>query len=83
VAGCVDLVVHLATDHSGSRTVREIAAVSGRVESGVVEMAEVFSDRGDGLVRAGGFPPHEDRFRRHGFDLGSLLVGAPGSRGTP
>ncbi len=83
VAGCVDLVVHLATDHSGSRTVREIAAVSGRVESGVVEMAEIFSDREEGLVRAGGFPPHEDRFRRHGFDLGSLLGGSPGARRTP
>jgi pilus assembly protein CpaF len=75
VAGCVDIVVHLATDHSGSRTVRQISAVSGRVESGVVEMADVFSDHGGGLVRAGGFPPHEDRFERLGFDLGSLLGG--------
>jgi pilus assembly protein CpaF len=80
VAGCVDIVVHLATDHSGSRTVRQIAAVSGRVESGVVEMADVFSDRGGGLVRAGGFPPHEDRFERLGFDLGALLGGAADPR---
>ena len=73
VAGCVDLVVHLASDPSGGRSVREIAAVSGRVESGTVEMADIFGDRGDALARLGGFPPHEARFRRHGFDLDRLL----------
>jgi len=54
VAGCVDLVVHLAADANGRR-VREIAALSGRVESGVVEVAEVFVDDGAGLVRGSGF----------------------------
>lgn len=78
VAGCVDIVVHLATDPSGRRSVREIAALSGRVESGVVEMADLFIDRGEGLDRAGGFPPHADRFARHGLDLVGLLD--PGSR---
>ena len=73
VAGCVDLVVHLALDPSGRRRVREIAALSGRVEAGVVEVSVVFVDRGDGLQRAGGFPPHEDRFRLRGFDLAGLL----------
>jgi pilus assembly protein CpaF len=73
VAGCVDLVVHLVTEPSGVRRVREICALPGRVENGVVEMAEVFVDRGQGLVRAQGYPPHEDRFRRRGFDLADLL----------
>lgn len=73
VAGCVDIVVHLATDADGRRRVREIAALPGRVERGVVEMAELFADRGEGLVRGRGFPPHEDRFRRGGFDLAGLL----------
>ncbi|MCX6431342.1 MAG: ATPase, T2SS/T4P/T4SS family [Actinobacteria bacterium] len=73
VAGCVDIVVHLAADASGRRSVREIAALSGRVESGVVEMADLFVDRGEGLERAGGFPPHADRFARHGLDLVGIL----------
>ena len=30
-------------------------------------------DLGTALARLGGFPPHEARFRRHGFDLDRLL----------
>lgn len=73
VAGCVDLVVHLTTERSGARRVREIAALPGRVEAGVIEMAEIYVDRGQGLVRGRGLPPHEDRFQAHGFDLAELL----------
>ena len=74
VAGCVDLVVHVATDPSGRRRVREISALPGRVEAGVVEMADVFSDDGHGLTRGRGFPPHAERFRRHGLDLAAVLA---------
>jgi pilus assembly protein CpaF len=80
VAGCVDIVVHLAADASGRRAVREIAGLSGRAEAGVVEMADLFVDRGGGLERAGGFPPHAERFARHGLDLAGLLD--QGGRGT-
>ena len=73
VAGCVDLVIHLLTERSGARRVREIAALPGRVEAGVIEMAEIYVDRGQGLERGHGLPPHEDRFRAHGFDLAELL----------
>lgn len=73
VAGCVDLVVHLVTERSGVRRVREISALPGRVENGVIEMAEIFVDRGAGLVRGRGLPPHEGRFAQHGFDLAGLL----------
>ena len=73
VAGCVDLVVHTATGHDGGRRIRDIAALPGRVESGVVEMSDVFSDHGSGLERAGGFPPHAERFAQAGFDLVELL----------
>jgi pilus assembly protein CpaF len=73
VAGCVDLVVHLVTEGSGVRRVREIAALPGRVEAGVIEMADVFADHGAGLRRGRGLPPHEERFRTHGFDLVDLL----------
>jgi pilus assembly protein CpaF len=73
VASSIDIVVHAALERDGRRRVREIAAVPGRVEADVVELAElVVSQRGQ-LVRAGGFPPHEDRFAAIGVDLTTLL----------
>ncbi|MEY4136368.1 MAG: hypothetical protein RL205_496 [Actinomycetota bacterium] len=77
VAGSVDLVVHVATRPDGRREVREITALSGRVENGVVEIAELFTDRGRGLERRGGFPPHPERFERAGFDIARLLLDSP------
>lgn len=73
VASSVDLVVHVATLASGRRVVREISALSGRVEQGTIEMAEIFGDRGAGLQRLGGFPAHAERFERAGYDLAHLL----------
>ena len=75
VAGCIDLVVHLALDARGRRRVQEIVAVPGRVEGDVVETADVFASRGEVLVRADGFPPHPERFERVGADLTRLLAG--------
>ncbi len=73
VAGCIDLVVQIATERDGRRSVREVVAVPGRVEGDVVETADVFTTRGDQLVRADGWPPHQERFERAGFDLARLL----------
>ena len=73
VAGAVDLVVHLALDAQGRRAVREIVAVPGRVEAGVVETAELFVERDGRLARGDGFPPHPERFARVGADLAALL----------
>lgn len=73
VAGCVDLVVHLQSDSRGRR-VREIAAVSGRVEAGVVEMSPVFRHSPAGLVRADGYPPHLERFADNAIDVHALLA---------
>lgn len=73
VAGCVDIVLHTATRSDGQRRVQEIVALPGRVESGVIEIAELFTDRGEGLQRSQGFPPHTERFRRAGFDIAQLL----------
>ncbi len=73
VAGCVDIVVHTATGRDGQRRVREIAALPGRVEAGVVEIADIFTRRGPHLVRGTGFPPHEERFEAAGYDLAHLL----------
>ncbi len=73
VAACVDIVVHTATDAEGRRRVREIIAVPGRVEGEVVEVEELFGTRDDRLVRADGFPPHQERFARAGYDVVPLL----------
>jgi pilus assembly protein CpaF len=73
VASVLDLVVHAVTDGEGRRRVREIIAVPGRVEGGVVETADVFATRGTDLVRADGYPPHAERFERAGLDLARLL----------
>lgn len=75
VAGCVDLVVHLAMA-DGQRRVREIAGVTGRVEGGTVEMSSIFLTHEHGLVRGDGPAPHEERFRAVGIDVHRLLAEA-------
>ncbi len=73
VASSIDLVVHLDILADGRRRVREIVGLSGRVEDDVIEVSDVFSQRGDRLVRGEGRPPHADRFARAGYDLTALL----------
>ncbi|MGQ7352463.1 CpaF family protein [Quadrisphaera oryzae] len=77
VASAVDLVVHVALEADGRRRVREVLAVPGRVEGGVIETGTVFGTVLDGgsprLVRGTGTAPHEERFARAGFDLAALL----------
>jgi pilus assembly protein CpaF len=73
VASSVDLVVHVGTEVSGHRRVREIVALPGRAEGGVIETADIFTSRDGRLVRADGYPPHPDRFAALGFDLPALL----------
>ena len=75
VASAIDLVVHLELDAAGRRRVREIVAIPGRVEQGVIEVADLYHRDADALVRGTGFPPHEDRFVRAGYDLATLLHG--------
>ncbi len=75
VASSVDLVVQLGINPDGSRQVREIVALPGRVEAGVVETADIFTSTDGLLERAEGYPPHPDRFARHGIDLVALLAG--------
>jgi pilus assembly protein CpaF len=79
VASSVDLVVHVATDGEGRRRVREVVALPGRAEGGVIETADVFTTREGRLVRAEGFPPHPERFAAIGADLAALLT--PGRSG--
>ncbi|MBW3068231.1 MULTISPECIES: ATPase, T2SS/T4P/T4SS family [unclassified Actinomyces] len=75
VASAVDLVVHLDLGADGHRQVREIAALSGRVENGTIEMSEVFQrDAAGRLVRGPGMPPAAERYTRAGHDLAALLT---------
>jgi len=73
VASSVDLIVHIGSEPSGQRRVREIVALSGRTEGDVVETSDIFHSRDGVLVRADGFPPHADRFARIGIELVSVL----------
>ncbi|PFG33692.1 CpaF family protein [Sanguibacter antarcticus] len=73
VASAIDIVVHLGMEASGARRVREIVGVTGRVEAGVVETAELYGWNGRELRRGDGFPPHPDRFERAGIDLAAML----------
>ncbi len=79
VASAIDLVVHLDMAADGSRGVREIVAVTGRVEGDRVETAGLFHrtgiDQGSELVRGDGFPPGEERYARAGVDVRALLAG--------
>jgi pilus assembly protein CpaF len=73
VATSVDLVVHLGMAADGRRAVREIVAVTGRVESDVIETSDIFTTRAERLERGDGYPPHPDRYERAGYDLPRLL----------
>src|SRR4051794_18546085 len=72
-AGSVALRVHVGPAAAGRRRVREVVAMPGRAEGGVIEPADVFASRAGRLVRAEGYPPHAERFAAAGFDLAGLL----------
>ncbi len=74
VATAIDLVVHLEVDGAGRRRTREVVAVPGRVENGVVETTEIYRTQGGRLVRGRGFPPHPDRYTAIGVDVAALLA---------
>jgi pilus assembly protein CpaF len=75
VAASVDLVVHLGIDQHGVRRVNEIVGVPGRVEHDVIETETIFERRSGDLRRAGGIPPHPERYDRLGIDIHALLTG--------
>jgi pilus assembly protein CpaF len=81
VAGCVDLVVHLGISHDGQRRVREILAVSGRIEGQAIETENLFATVDGQLRRAEGQLPHPERFLQRGYSPAGLLTELPGGPG--
>ncbi|MGH3545100.1 MAG: hypothetical protein ACRDPW_04160, partial [Mycobacteriales bacterium] len=77
VATSVDVVVHVAVEASGRRRVTEIVALPGRVEGQVIETADIFTTVRGALVRAGGYPPHQERFAYAGYDIAAILAHGP------
>ena len=73
VASAIDVVVQLELDSRGRRRVREIVGVPGRVEQGVIEVSDLYHVVGEQLVRGDGYPPHQERFARAGYQLAELL----------
>ena len=83
VAASVDLVVHLGTDHRGQRRVREVLGVTGRTEGEVIETSEIFTTQNGQLTRAGGYPPHPERYQAAGYDPAELLRASRFDPGRP
>lgn len=75
VAGSIDITVHLVRDAQGNRRISEIAAVTGRVEEHVIEMAEIFGTRRGQLIRGQGYPPKQELFAQAGINLTQILQG--------
>jgi pilus assembly protein CpaF len=73
VATSVDLVVHTGLDADGLRAVREIVAVTGRVENDLIETEPVFVRRAGRLERGHGMPVRRDAFQQVGIDLDAVL----------
>ena len=73
VAGCIDIVVFCELDRRGYRRVREVLALSGAVNSGVIEASPIFSIR-DGLLEpTGGHPTKLVKFQAAGLDPAVVL----------
>ncbi len=73
VAASIDLVVHTGMDPDGSRAVREIASVTGRVENDLIESEPVFVRRHGRLERGHGVPLRRDAYELVGIDVDDLL----------
>ncbi|NBU31708.1 MAG: CpaF family protein [Actinobacteria bacterium] len=74
VAASVDVVVHLGLLDDGRRVVHEIATLSGRMESGSIEISTVFSRQAGKLITTELKQLNENLLRLHG-NLKSQQVG--------
>ncbi|WP_306232060.1 CpaF family protein [Agrococcus beijingensis] len=76
VAQCIDLVVHLAIDARGNRSVVEILAPTGQVTAGVIEASPLFALRNGLLEPTGSHPARTAKFAAIGVDPVTLLTGS-------
>ena len=76
VAASIDLVVHTGLDPDGRRAVREIVAVTGRVENDIIETEPVYERAGRSWRRGHGRPSRTEAFELAGIDLNHVLLGA-------
>ncbi|WP_425425680.1 CpaF family protein [Bowdeniella nasicola] len=74
VAATAGVVVYLTLDASGRRRVGEIAAATGRIEDGVVELAPIFTREGDTLRCHGPGSLSTEPFERAGIDIVAELM---------
>jgi pilus assembly protein CpaF len=82
VASSIDLVVHTAIDDQGARRVREVVAVTGRVENGIIESEPVFTRRDGQMVRGSGVPARREAFDMAGVELEGVLGSATPTHGA-
>ncbi|HZK05798.1 MAG TPA: ATPase, T2SS/T4P/T4SS family [Actinomycetaceae bacterium] len=73
VAQALDVVVHLDLDRDGRRSVREILAVTGRVEGATIETSGLFARRQERLVRTGAWTGPTEPFTRAGIEITAVL----------
>ena len=73
VASVLDIVVHIALQPDGTRQVRQITNVTGRVEGNSIETGDVFSFQNGNLEPQGVFPGKLDRFQANNIDVASLI----------
>jgi pilus assembly protein CpaF len=74
VASCVDIVVHLEIDHTGTRRVAEIAAPTGSTTDAAVDLEAIFALRAGVLQATGTRPTRLEKYAAAGLDPDIVLV---------
>ncbi|MBX3194575.1 MAG: CpaF family protein [Microbacteriaceae bacterium] len=83
VASSIDLVVHARLERSGRRRVVEIAAPTGEVSGGAVQVTRLFELRDDVLQATGLRPVRTHRFRAGGQDASAAMHAAAAHPAAP
>lgn len=73
VASVIDIVVHIALQPDGTRQIRQITNVTGRIEGNNIETGDVFRFQDGNLEPQGVFPGKRDRFEANNIDVASLI----------
>ena len=73
VAAAIDLVVQVVLDSSGARRIAEVAALTGRMENGHIEMETLWLWNGREYEQGLGALPHPEKFAQAGIPIGSWL----------